>query len=156
MKRIAMIVIIMLVVSAYAFADDMYILCRPDDYVNVRAFPSTNAETVGQLDCGDHVETDGTTRRDRKGRTWFKVLNFEGDAWVCSMYLQETPVVVATVQGYVSARGRTAVRRSPGGKRIKWLRCGDEITIYAMSDEWALTTKGYIMTEMIDIERQVP
>ena len=80
------------------------------------------------------------------------IYGFEsGEAWVCAMYLQDTPVQVESCNGYVVSRGRTALRRSPNGKRIKWLNNGDELDILAMSEEWVLTTRGYVRREYLDV-----
>lgn len=134
-----------------ATADRMYVLCRPKDYVNVREFPSTKGGSVGILDCGDWVETDGITKRDKQGRKWILVYGFEGEAWVCAMYLQSTPVEIEKCVGLVSAKGKTALRRSPNGKIIKWLKNGSEVSILAMSDDWCLTVGGYIKRECLDV-----
>lgn len=132
----------------------LYVLCRPTDYVNARYAPSTKSDVMGRLECGDEVETDGVVKRDKQGRSWTHIVNpgFEsGESWVCSMYLQETPITIGLCYGYVSENGRTALRRSPYGKRIKWLSNGDEIIIYAMSEEWVLSKRGYVGREFLDI-----
>ena len=155
MKRIVplflTLVIVFLLFIGVANADRMYVLCRPDDYVHVRNLPSTKGELVGILDCGDWVETDMETKKDNKGRLWIHVYGFEGDAWVCAMYLQNTPIEIGKCYGCISALGKTALRRSPNGKCIKWLKNGTEVTILAMSDEWVLTTRGYIKRECLDV-----
>ena len=151
MRKAMVTAIMVIMLFCTAYADNVYILCRPDDYVNIRMFPSTNSEAIGQLDCGDSIETDGVTRKDKKGRTWVHVCGLEGGGWVCSRYVQETPVNIVSYDGYVSANGRTAVRRSPNGKVVKWLHNGDDVCIIAMSDEWALTKSGYIKKELLDV-----
>lgn len=155
MKRIVPLflsfVLAFAILISIANAEQMYVLCRPKDYVNVRSFASTKSEVAGRLDCGDSVETDGESKRDKQGRLWIKVYGFEGDAWICSMYLQKTPVEVGKCYGCVVSNGRTALRRSPNGKRLKWLENGTEITILAMSEEWALTTEGYVKRDYVDV-----
>ena len=156
MKRIVpvLVAVVMLIGSAFAEtgSQQMYVLCRPDDYVNARYSPSTKSDVMGRLCCGETVSTDGETKIDKQGRKWIKIYGFEsGEAWVCAMYLQHTPITVEQCTGYVVAKGRTALRRSPNGKRIKWLENGDEISILAMSDEWALTTRGYVKRECLDV-----
>ena len=135
----------------FANADYMYVLCRPNDYVNVRSLPTTKGDLAGILDCGDCVETTGVTKKDKNGRTWYEVCGFEGEAWVCAMYLQNSKIEIGKCTGYVASLGRTALRRSPNGKRIKWLKNGAEVTILAMSEEWALTTGGYVKRECLDV-----
>ena len=153
MKRIVPILLIILCVVTTAQADIMYVLCRPDDHVNMRFSASTKSEIVGYLDCGDEVETDGVVKKDNKGRKWIHIVSpcvESGDSWVCSMYLQESRVTIQKCSAYVIAKGRTALRRSPNGKRIKWLENGDEVSIIAMSNEWALTSKGYVKMDYLE------
>ncbi len=118
------LIALILIVSCCACSEEleeqyirMYVLCRPSDYVNVRVFPSTDSNGIGMLECGDEVVTDGETKIDKKGRTWVKIFGFEScEAWVCSMYLQDSKITKEKCCGYVVARGKTALRRSPGGK----------------------------------------
>ena len=153
MKKVVIILALMSLVIfvGNATAERMYVLCRPHDYVNVRSLPSTKGASVGFLDCGDWVETDGYAKKDNKGRTWIQVYGFEGEAWIIAMYLQDSPVVIEKCTGFVASNSRIALRRSPNGKRIKWLKHGTEVTILAMSEEWALTTRGYVRREYLDV-----
>ena len=163
MRRLVPILIaLMLVFCCTSYADEtdgevfqMYVLCKPNDYVNARYRPSTKSEVMGRLDCGDAVDTCGETKKDNQGRTWVKIFGFEAnEAWVCKSYLQESPVVVCECTGYVERNGRVALRKLPNGKRIKWLKNGEEVNIIAMSDEWVLTEKGYVKREMLYIEEE--
>ena len=155
MKRIVPILIIVLVVisSVSAFADECYILCNPSDYINIRMTPSSNGVVVGRFDCGDSFETDWKTRKDKKGKTWVHVINMHlesTDAWVCKNFVQETPVVIGTDYITVDKNGRTAVRKYPNGKVRKWVENGDELRMLARSDEWAFTTYGYIRLDCVE------
>ena len=156
-KKIVPILLILLIfVSSFAYAEElmqMYVLCNPNDYVNARYSASTKSSVEGRLECGDIIETDGEVKKDKQGRMWVHIVNpsFESDSWVCNMYLQDTEVVVRQCTGYVVGNGKTALRRSPKGKRIKWVTFGTELTILAMSDEWALTTQGYIMRDYLEV-----
>ena len=52
---------------AMGLAEDEYrsqawVMCRPGDFVNVRAKPGTKAEVIGRFDCGDAFMTDWETR----------------------------------------------------------------------------------------------
>ena len=154
MKRLRFvpILIALLIFVSSAIADTMYAFCRPGDYVKVREMPSSKSRTVGQLDCGDPVETDGETRRDKQGRKWTLVYGFEsGEAWVCSMYLQNSPIEQERCTCHIVSNGRTAMRRSPGGKVVKWYGNGAEFTVLAMSSEWVLTKAGYIDRNCVDV-----
>ena len=156
MKKFVPILLVLLILLGTANADGirMYVLCKPGDYVNVRENPSTKSAVAGYLECGYEVETDGKTKKDNQGREWTHLTEpmLEcSDVWVCSMYLQDTKVTIQELTGKIHSKGRTAVRRSPGGKIIKWLRNGDDVSILAMSGEWALTTRGYVRSEYIEV-----
>ena len=150
--RFLSVLLLLLLVCASAFADTMYVFCRPKDYVRVRESPTTSTEVVGYLDCGDPVETTGEMRKDKQGRKWLRIAGLENGGWVCAMYLSDSPVTITDgYAGYVVSNGRTALRRSPNGKRIKWLNNGAEFRVYAMTDEWVLCKGGYIKRECVEV-----
>ena len=153
MRKLLTTVAIILLLVMVATASGETILCSPDDRVHARAYPSTKSSEEGWYECGDEIETDGVVKKDKQGRDWVHVINapFEtAEVWVCAMYVQSSPVVVETRDAYVCSNGRTAVRRAPKGKRTKWVQNGDRLTVLAYSDEWALTTIGYISMECIE------
>ena len=155
MKRIVQIVIVCILLVGIAFADSIYVLCSPEDMLNVRVNPSIRSEAIGGLYCGDSVETDGKIRKDKWGNKWIHIINIPcevDEAWISTTYIQDTPVVVNEAIAVVTARGRrTAIRRSPNGKVIKWAKRGDELVVVAYSQEWVLTTKGYIKADCVEI-----
>ena len=68
MKRFVLVLLTLILLFSVACADEfMYVLCKPDDYVNARFMPSTKSQAVGRLECGDEVELVGETQRD----LWF-------------------------------------------------------------------------------------
>ena len=151
---VLMLFLCILRTEALADSESKYVLCKPNDYVNVREHPSTKSNKAGYLECGDRITTDGVTKKDTQGRLWTHITSpsFESaDAWVCSMYLQDSQIEIEKCTGYVVAKGRTAIRRAPGGKCIKWVKNGAEFSILAMSSEWALTTVGYVRRDLLDI-----
>ena len=134
-----------LVFSAAAYAETVYILCQPDSFVNVRVFPKRGADVAGRLELGDTVETDGTTRNG-----FLRVYGFEaGEAWVNTGLVSWEPVTVGTVEARGESNGRVACRRSINGTRRKWLYNGAEVTIYASSDGWSITNRGFIQTRYL-------
>lgn len=154
MKRFVLFFVLMLVfVCVSASADVAYVLCKPSDYVNVREHPSSRSKQAGILDCGDEVRTEWETKKDNHGGTWIRVYGFEGDAWVSARYLSDTPVTIADADchAYVSANGRTAIRRAPNGKRTAWVKNGDELNVLVIGDEWILTTMGYVKAECVEV-----
>ena len=62
----AVIVGIIIALNDVGLADDyiadVYAICQPGDYVNVRATPKKNGEVVGRFDCGDKFRTDWETQ----------------------------------------------------------------------------------------------
>ena len=165
MKKLVPILLVLILTLVYGCAEiieedegyTMYVLCRPGDFVNVREHPTTRAFKAGYLECGDSIITDGIVRKDNQGRQWTHITRpwFESaDAWVCSMYLQDTQINMDECTGYVVSNGRTAVRRAPGGKCVKWVKNGTKVAILAMSEEWALTTNGYINMDYLEISNE--
>lgn len=152
--RFLTLVLTLVIVCASACADTVYALCRPGDIVHVREYPSSRSTECGRLDCGDAVETDWKTRKDKHGGKWLHVIGFEGDAWVSARYLSSSPVIIADgdCYAYVCANGRTALRRAPNGKRTKWLKTGTELRVLAYTDEWVLTTRGYVKADCVEVD----
>ena len=151
--RFLALLLTFILVCVGACADIVYALCKPGDIVHVREFPTSKASQAGFLDCGDPVETDWEIKKDNHGGEWLRVYGFEGDAWVSAKYLSPSPVTVPTEEchAYVCSIGRVAVRRAPNGKRTKWAYNGDEFRVLAMTDEWILTTRGYIKSEFVEV-----
>ena len=153
-KRFVWILILCLSVSCIAYADTAYVFCRPDDFVNIRYAPTTNSDDIGRFECGDSFETDGVKKKDKKNRTWLHIINAGlevDDAWICASYVQYSPIIIETAYATVVAKGRTAIRKSPNGKLNKWVENGDDLKIVARSDEWALTERGCVSMDCIEV-----
>lgn len=151
MRKLVPILILLLLVCGGARADTVSVMCKPGDIVNVREKPTTESAKVGWMECGMSFETDGVTKKDSKGRTWVHMINAPlevDEAWVCKMYVQDT-VYIESYDAEITASGRVALRRAPGGSRIKWLSPGTEVKVVVRSDEWALTTAGYIALDCL-------
>ena len=59
------VVIIISALNSVSFAEDLwevYVVCQPGDYVNVRVNPSRKSEAVGYADAGDSVLIDGAEK----------------------------------------------------------------------------------------------
>lgn len=124
-----------------------WVLCNPDSFVNVRAYPRKNGGYLGRLEVGDQVTTDG---QEKNG--FIHIIGFgeSGEGWVSKAYLVEDPPVVKTEKAWIYGSGRVAVRKYPGGPRVKWMKPGDELILYAYSEEWAITNKGFIKTRYLE------
>ena len=153
-KYIILLLIAFILIPTIACGEEMFVICKPDDYVNVRMSPYSNSAVVGRFECGDSFETDGKTKTDKKGRKWLHIINASlesSEAWICNSYVQSTQVTVERAKATVVAKGRTAVRKAPNGKVRKWVKNGSILKVLAYSDEWALTTNGYISLSCIEV-----
>lgn len=146
MKRVLIVLLCMLLICASALADTVYILCQPDSFVNVRSFPKKGADVIGYAELGWEIETDGTKRNG-----FIKVSGYEGDAWIYAGYVTDTPVTIMTLDTQIISKGRVACRRAINGTRRKWLKNGKNVTVYAFSDDWAVTDYGFIKTDFLGV-----
>lgn len=144
--------VFLLMVSLFGKAlGEGWIMCQPDSYVNIRETPGNRGAVIGYLELGDSVETDG---QNRNGYTHIIHASTEsGEGWVASGYLVQDRPQIETVTAWVDAAGRVACRRAIGGNRRKWLHHGDQLTLYASSAEWSITSEGFIRTEYVLAER---
>lgn len=133
--------------KAIADSDGYFILCHPESFVNARFSPSKHGSLIGTLNCGDYVETDGLKKR---GYIHCVNMTFESDdGWVSEGYLVKVEPVIKETTATVVSDGRVACREKIGGKRIRWVKPGSEVTIYAKTEEWCVTSKGYIQAKYL-------
>ena len=151
MKRlIALAVIVLLAITtqaAMAAEREGWILCQPDSYVNARWLPDKGSDIIGRLELGDRIVTDG----ERKGDYIHCVgLRFESnEGWIHRGYITWDEPRITEETWTVTAGGRTACRRYANGPRRCWAKRGSSVTVYAVSNEWALTDKGFVKTKYI-------
>ena len=127
-----------------------YILCDPkvENHVAIRRSPRKGAEEIGRLDCGDYILTDG---KSRNGYLHIIGMTEYGEGWVHKGYIVDDEPIIETCGAAVAAPGRVKARRYIGGKRIAWLDVCAEVRVYARSDEWAVTNRGYVMTKYLEV-----
>lgn len=140
-KRFIITLVCLLLVCASALSETVYVLCQPDSFVYVRAFAKRGAAVAGYAELGDALETDG-----EKQNGFLRVYGFEGEAWINAGFVTYYPVQIEEVDSWINSSGRVACRRSVNGTRRKWLKDGDDVTIYARSYEWSITDQGFIKT----------
>lgn len=120
-------------------------LCKT--YINIRLWPSKEATAVGFLDPCDRVEVDGRTKNG------FAHIVEPVDGWVYAGYLTfSEPQAVGETYTVVAPR-RVAARRWVDGPQMgtkPWLINGSEVTVLYMSDDWALTNRGYVKAEWLE------
>jgi hypothetical protein len=129
---------------------ECWILCQPDSWVYARMNPSKKSQELGRLECGDKVYTDGKTKN---GFLHIYGLWFELDeGWVKKGYVVfDEPYRPFLYETNISSNGRVMARKTIDGKRRCWLKDGQAIKVYMMTDEWAVTNKGFVKSRFIDI-----
>lgn len=159
MKKWVVGFVLIALLFGMAFADNWeddyevyFVMCNPDSYVNVRDFPSKKHEASGYLCYGDRVYTDG---KKKNGFFHLVGLNTEsGEGWVHGLYLDIwEPMDDVSGKYYNRSNGRVALRNGVNGKRIGWLKSGQEVYVLGMSAEWAVTKKGYVKAEYLEESR---
>lgn len=152
-RAIAALIVLIITLLSTAFAEEdmvRYILCNPSitNHVAVRRSPKRKSEEIGRLDCGDMIYTDGKTKNNYLhiyGITEY------GEGWVHLGYIVNDAPIIERCNGYIAGNGRVKARRYIGGRRNYWLKLGDDVKIYARSEEWAVTNKGFVKMEYLDI-----
>lgn len=134
-----------------AVAEDMetykcWVICKPEDYVNVRKSPSKRAAITGYAISGYEFETDWV---ERSGFLHILGVTEYGDGWISKNYVVFTEPVVIDRQMTVKGKGRVALRKGVDGRRIGWIRPGQTLTVYTMDCEWAVTSRGFIRAEYL-------
>lgn len=149
MKKIIAILALLCLLFSFAYAEDVWVLCQPDSFVNTRPFASKKQEPNGIMECGWKASTNGKTK---KGYLYLDDLsNEDGYGWIHKGYVVYSEPVLITFETNIYAEGRVACWRSIGGKRRCWVQPGDVVTVYAVSEEWSVTNKGFIKTEYLGV-----
>lgn len=135
-----------------------WVLCKPNDpedgghYVNARIAPSTSCRAVGYLENGDSFETDAESHN---GFLRAYGIGENGTAWIYAGFVvTEEPEIINERYVCVS-NARVAIRRWMGGPRVAgggWLTNGSNVYVYAVADGWAITNRGYIMAEYLEVD----
>ena len=128
--------------------EEVWIFCQPDSFVYVRMFPKKDAPDIGRLELGESTWTDCETRNG-----YLHIYgHFECDGWVHVGFVSRLPVTVTKTGAEVLSKGRVACRRYINGTRRKWLKNGFKLTVYAYSEEWSITSEGFIKTKFLTWE----
>ena len=135
-----------------------WVMCQPNDpkdgghYVNARIAPSTSCRPVGYLENGDSFQTDA------KGENGFLKaygIGENGTAWIYSGFVVTEEPEIINEQYVCVSNARVAIRRWMNGPRVAgsgWLTNGSNVFVYAIADGWAITDRGYIMSEYLEAD----
>ena len=154
MRKIISILVILACLSsilpAYGSEDVYFIICNPKSYVCGRNSPKKGGKEAGRFDCGDYVRSDGV----KKNGYLHITEAMEGDGWIYAGNVVRDPPVIEKQKMRVNSNSNVICRRSVNGKKVGILTNGDVVTVYARSEEWAVTDKGYIMTEYLEVDNE--
>ena len=138
--------------SSVSFSEELteaWVICQPDDYVNVRMNPSRKSQAVGYAEAGDPVMTDGKTKN---GFIRIYGIGEMGEGWIHSGYVVfDRPERIDRMACSISG-GRVACRKWIKGKVRTWLKNCDEVKVYWFSEEWCVTNKGFVKTKYLEME----
>ena len=152
---LAVVIGIMIGLYNVAFADGYYVLCKPGGEVNIREHPKLKSQIVACVFFGDLLETDG---KEQNGFVHVTGLNAEDNSgWIYKGLLTADEPIASEAQTQVFRAERVACRKyaSTESKVRKWLKSGDNVTVYAISEKWCVTDAGYIMTEFLTVNPKV-
>ena len=126
----------------------MWVICQPEDFVNIRSKPSRKSKYEGGLLCGYPVMV---SNKEKNGFVYSPALNNEaGCGWISTGYLVDSPVY--DKEGdifYIHSKYRVAARKCIGRNVRCWLNDGAEVKVWFMSEEWSVTNYGFIMTQYL-------
>jgi len=127
--------------------EQVWILCDPESYVTLREGPGKSKPEFGGAGVGAEFWTDNIQKNG-----YLHIMEIpaeETEGWIIARNIvYDRPVEINRVME-VSAVGRVACRKWVGGKIKAWLRDGDRLTVYWASPTWAVTDRGYVMTEFL-------
>ena len=132
--------------AAGGIQEEVWVLCSPGGLVNIRSKPG--GAVFGAAACGTVMWTDN---RQRNG--FLHVMELaaeEEEGWISSRYIVYDEPEEVNAEMRITASGRVACRKWIGGKVIRWAMPGDLVTVYWISDEWAVTGLGYIRSEFLE------
>jgi hypothetical protein len=153
MKRIIAFLMLLAVITGVsdAVSEDrmVFILCNPKTPVFVRKSPKKGSAEAGRLDFGDEVWTDG---RKKNGYLHVIGITEAGEGWIfAGNTITDQPEKLTGARATVAATGRVMTYRWVRGKKNGWVEIGDDVKVYAISEEWAVTNKGYIRMKYLEV-----
>ena len=126
-----------------------WIMCKPGSYVSIREKPDKRSAESGYLDSGDSFQTTGESKDG-----WIRCCGAGEGGWVwCGYVVTEMPETIG--ERYIcSAVRQVACRKWMGGPQVDgkpWLKNGQFVDVFLIADGWAVTSRGYIRAEYLDV-----
>ena len=159
-RLIATLVILLLAIIIlssmldYARAEDFYVLCRPGGEVNIRAKPKLNSRIVACASFGDRLTGD----KEQNGFVHVTGLAAEEDSgWIYKGLLVKDQPIVSKGTAQIMKADAVMCRKyaDRSSKAVKKYKAGENVKVLAISEEWCVTEKGYIMTEFLTLNAPV-
>lgn len=132
-----------------ALYTEAWVLCMPDNYVNMRMGPSRKSAECGWKSVGDRVYLDG-----KKKNGYLRCVDSFGEVegWIHAGYIVYDEPEQLVQYATIVSRGRLAARKCVGGTRTRWLKPLATVLVYYWSDEWCLTNCGYVKSQYLELE----
>ena len=126
-----------------------WIMCKPGSRVEIRERPDKGSGSMGYLECGDSFQTTGESEDG-----WIVCCGVGEGGWVyCGYVVTEKPEKIG--ERYVCAANKQAAcRKWMGGPQIEeapWIKNGQFCQVFCMADGWAVTNRGYIKSEWLEV-----
>ena len=128
--------------------ETVWVLCKPATGVNLRAKPKKSSREVGGVFCGDELTTD-----DIEKNGYLHIVNLaaeELEAWISLRYIVYSPPIEIEMEMQIKAKGKVKARKWVDGPHLRYVRNGDIVYVYWMTNEWAVTNRGYIKSEFLN------
>lgn len=124
-----------------------WVLCQPEDYINIRSGPGKRNEVTGYAESGMQFTTD---LEERNGYIHLVGVTEYGDGWICSGYVVYSQPENVDREMTVRSNGRVACRKQIDGKRRCWVNAGETVIVYKMTRLMAVTNKGFIERKYLE------
>lgn len=125
-------------------------MCKPGSKVTVRREPSKKAAEAGYLECGDSFQTDSVSVDG-----WIRCYGVGENGWIFNGYVVTEPVQTVGQRFVCVANKQVACRKWMAGPQIEdrpWMKNGQTCEVFVMSDGWAVTSRGYIKSEWLEVD----
>lgn len=150
MKRfIALLAILVSLTESAISEHNIWVMCKT--YVNIREKPSSKSDAIGFLDSGEGLETDWVRSGD-----WLHLIHLScetDEGWVYAGYVVDSEPKKVDAECKVVSNGRVALRTKVDGDRRAWAKNGAILKVLWTSQDWALTTRGYIKSEYLEEQK---